>query len=90
MVVLLRRKLLKELKVLPKKEWYQVSNRDDDFENLLEETDFGFIVDKEGNLKALWIPEGQNEDSVPEEIVKLIVYCFGLDPRDKDNFGTIH
>lgn len=67
-----------------------MSDRDDDFENMLEETDYGFIVGSNGELKALWIPEGQDEDEVPESIAKLIVYCFGVDPRDEDNFGTIH
>lgn len=67
-----------------------MSDKDDDFETLLDDTDFGFIVDKDGNLKALWIPEDQDEQEVPESIVRLIKYCFGIDPTDEDNYGTIH
>ena len=60
------------------------------FENTLEEDDYGFILDKEGNLKGIWVPEGMEDEEVPEAIVLLIKEKWGVDPNDDLIYGTIH
>jgi hypothetical protein len=60
------------------------------FENTLEEDDYGFILDKEGNLKGIWVPEGMEDEDVPEPIVQLIKEKWGVDPNDDVIYGTIH
>ena len=60
------------------------------FENTLEEDDYGFILDKEGNLKGIWVPEGMEDEEVPEAIVQLIKEKWGVDPNDDVIYGTIH
>ena len=60
------------------------------FENTLEEDDYGFILDKEGNLKGIWVPEGMEDEEVPEAIVLLIKEKWGVDPNDDVIYGTIH
>ena len=32
------------------------------FENTLDEDDYGFILDQEGNLKGIWVPQGQEDE----------------------------
>lgn len=59
-----------------------------EFEEALSDTDFGLIVcGKTGRLKGLWIPEGQDEDNVPQTVVDLCVDYFGIDPNQKE---TLH
>ena len=60
------------------------------FDKTLEEDDYGFIVDKEGNLKGIWVPEGMEDEDVPEAIVQLIKEKWGVDPNDEVIYGTIH
>jgi len=62
------------------------------FEDALEDTDFGLIVcGKTGNLKGLWIPEGMDEEPVPENIVRMCVDIFGVDPEEfNDDEPTVH
>ena len=61
------------------------------FDEALDDEDFGFIVcGKTGKLKGLWIPEGQEEDNVPEVIIKLCVEFFGIDPEEFNDVPTIH
>lgn len=59
-----------------------------EFGDSLSDTDFGLIIcSKTGRLKGLWIPEGQDEDNVPQTVVDLCVDYFGIDPNEKD---TLH
>ena len=60
------------------------------FENTLEEDDYGFILDKEGRLKGIWIPQGSEDENVPDAIVQLLKDHWGIDPNDETNYGYIH
>lgn len=59
-------------------------------EDSLEEDDYGFILDKEGNLKGMWIPQSQEDEPVPEAIVALLKAHWGVDLTDPTEYGTIH
>ena len=52
------------------------------FEESLEHDDWGLIIDKNGRLKGLFIPEGCNEDDVPESIIQVCCNQFGIDPEE--------
>lgn len=61
------------------------------FENSLEDDDYGLVVGKDGSLKGIWVPKGlEHEKDVPSSIAKVCVEFFGLDPNDKNNYGTVH
>ena len=64
------------------------------FEDALDEEDWGLIINKEGKLKGLFIPDGKDEDDVPDEIIQLCIRYFGIDPEefygDKSDGQTIH
>lgn len=61
------------------------------FEDALSPTDFGFIVcGKTGILKGLWIPNGMDQEVVPEPIVKLCKEMFGVDPNDNEHAPILH
>jgi hypothetical protein len=60
------------------------------FEDTLEDDDYGFILDKEGNLKGIWVPQGSEDEDVPEAIVLLLKEKWGIDPNDDSNFGYLH
>ena len=53
------------------------------FEQALEDDDWGIIIGKDGTLKGMFIPEGQDEELVPEVIVKLCIDYFGIDPTQE-------
>jgi len=59
------------------------------FEESLEDDDWGLIIGKNGNLKGMFIPEGQQEEWVPESIVEICEKYFGVD-LDADNDNTLH
>jgi|TARA_B100000497_G_C7275337_1_gene191824 hypothetical protein len=52
------------------------------FEESLGESDWGLIIDKNGNLKGLFIPDGSNEDDVPDNIIQLCCQQFGINPNE--------
>jgi hypothetical protein len=60
------------------------------FNESLEEDDYGFILDKEGNLKGIWVPQGMEDAVVPDAIVHLLKDKWGIDITDDSNYGTIH
>ena len=64
------------------------------FEESLEHDDWGLIIDKNGRLKGLFIPDGSNEDDVPESIIQVCVTQFGINPDEfygPDNeHATLH
>jgi hypothetical protein len=60
------------------------------FEDALEEDDYGFMLDKDGNLKGIWIPQGHGQDEVPDAIIQLIKEKWGIDPNDESNYGYLH
>lgn len=49
------------------------------FEQSLEEDDWGIIIGKNGELKGMFIPEGEEETDVPPVIVKMCKDYFGID-----------
>lgn len=57
------------------------------FEQSLEEDDWGIIIGKNGELKGMFIPEGEEETDVPEVIVKMCKDYFGIDVTEE---VTIH
>lgn len=72
--------------------WRATMSKDKDieFEDALEPTDFGFIVcGKTGQLKGLWIPSEMDEEPVPQNIIDLCVEYFGVDP-DEFQENTVH
>jgi len=60
------------------------------FESTLDEDDYGFILDKDGKLKGIWVPQAHEDENVPEAIVQLLKDHWGIDPNDESNYGTIH
>ena len=52
------------------------------FEESLDNDDWGLIIDKDGQLKGLFIPDGSTEDDVPESIIQLCCSQFGIDPEE--------
>ena len=52
------------------------------FEESLDESDWGLIIDSKGQLKGLFIPDGKNEDDVPQSIINLCCQQFDIDPQE--------
>ena len=60
-------------------------------EEVLNNDDWGLIINKDGELKGLYIPKGQTEDEVPIAIQTLCERFFGVDWQDEEIFeNTIH
>lgn len=61
-----------------------------DFETSIDDTDYGFIVcSKTGKLKGIWIPEGSQEQPIPQSIVDICIQYFKLNPNEQTG-NTIH
>lgn len=63
----------------------------------LGEDDWAIIIGKDGNLKGLFIPEGSDEDEVPESIVHIMMDYYGvnfdeemLDEEETSDGHTLH
>ena len=52
------------------------------FEESLGDNDWGLIIDSKGNLKGLFIPDGSNEDDVPDSIMQMCITQFNIDPEE--------
>ena len=63
-------------------------NEELEFGDALDERDYGLIISEEGKLKGIWIPEGQDDDEIPEVIVELCKALFGIDPNTDNE--TLH
>lgn len=61
---------------------------DIEFGEALGEKDFGLIISEEGALKGIWIPDGQDDDPIPDVIVELCQKFFGIDPNNDNE--TLH
>jgi hypothetical protein len=48
-------------------------------EDQLGDEDWAIIIGKDGNLKGLFMPDGVDEDLVPESIVTIMADYFGVD-----------
>jgi hypothetical protein len=53
------------------------------FEDSLDEDDWGLIIGSDGSLKGLFIPEGHDDDEVPEAIIEICTKFFGVDPTEE-------
>ena len=53
------------------------------FEDALEDDDWGIIIGKDGTLKGMFIPEGEDDAAVPETIIKICKDYFGIDPTEE-------
>lgn len=61
------------------------------FADSLEDDDWGLIIGAEGQLKGLFIPEGKEDDLVPESIITICEQYFGVDlTQDNDINTTLH
>jgi hypothetical protein len=53
------------------------------FEESLEDDDWGLIIGNDGSLKGLYIPEGKDDEEVPETIIQICMDVFGIDPTEE-------
>ena len=61
--------------------------KDDEAKTLsaqLDEDDWAIIMGSDGNLRGLFIPDGKDEDLVPESIVEIMADYFGVDFDEED------
>jgi hypothetical protein len=59
----------------------------------LEEDDWALIIGSDGSLRGMFIPEGKDEDEVPESIVYIMENYYGIDFSDEEEPSdgqTIH
>lgn len=60
------------------------------FDDALSDSDYGLIVcGKTGKLKGIWVPDGSEDDVIPDTVANLCVHFFGVDPN-RDNEGNLH
>lgn len=59
-----------------------------EFEDALGERDYGLIISEEGKLKGIWIPEGQDDEEIPDAVVEICKMFFGIDPNEDNE--TVH
>ena len=63
-------------------------------EDVLDTDDWGLIINKNGDLKGLYVPKGQEDDEVPEAIMTLCEKYFGVDWEEEVVFmerqNTLH
>ena len=45
----------------------------------MNEDDWALIIGNDGNLKGMFIPDGKDEDEVPESIVYIMENYYGID-----------
>ena len=57
------------------------------FEETLDSDDWGLIIGKDGSLKGMFIPEGEEEEEIPESIIQICKRVYGIDPTEQ---VTIH
>lgn len=53
------------------------------FDDALEDEDWGLIIGKDGSLKGLFIPDGADDEEVPEVIVAICKDFFDIDPTEE-------
>jgi len=58
-------------------------------EEQLGEEDWAIIIGQDGNLKGLFIPDGKDEDVVPESIVAIMAEYFGVDFDEEINEADV-
>ena len=61
------------------------------FADTLDDDDYGLIIDKNGNIKGIWVPQHLEEEAeIPASIANLCETNFGVDPNDESCYHTIH
>ena len=61
------------------------------FSETLEEDDYGLIIDKNGNIKGIWVPKHlEDVEQLPSSIVHACKLYFDVDPNDESNYQTLH
>ena len=61
-----------------------------EFEDALEDDDWGLIISSTGELKGLFIPDGKEEEDVPQTIVEMCTRIFGIDVTQNYQENKIH
>jgi len=61
-----------------------------EFEDALEDDDWGLIISSTGELKGLFIPDGKEEEDVPQTIVEMCTRIFGIDVTQNYQENTLH
>jgi len=61
-----------------------MSDEKESFYDQLGDDDWALIIGTDGNLKGMFIPEGKDEDEVPESIVYIMENYFGIDFSNDD------
>ena len=61
-----------------------------EFEDALEDDDWGLIISASGELKGLFIPDGKEEEDVPQTIVEMCTRIFGIDVTQNYQENTLH
>jgi hypothetical protein len=61
-----------------------------EFENALAKDDYGLIVGKDGTVKGIWIPDGEDQNVIPDNIAKLCIEHFHFDPNEKVTEVRVH
>lgn len=59
------------------------------FTESLDDNDYGLIVDQDGELKGVWVPEGLESEDFPQAIVELCIETFGVDITDQEDSDSI-
>jgi hypothetical protein len=61
-----------------------------EFQDSLEDDDYGIIIGKDGMIKGIWIPRHlEHEDEIPAAIANLCEDSFGINPNDESVYHTI-
>ena len=60
------------------------------FEASLDNQDYGLIIcGKTGVLKGIFIPEGLEDEIIPEPVAKICLDYFNIDPNEEEEV-TLH
>lgn len=57
-------------------------------EDQIEDGDWAIIISSDGNLRGVYIPDGQDEDQVPNSIVHIMSECFSVDFKEEVDTST--
>jgi hypothetical protein len=61
-----------------------------EFQDSLEDDDYGIIIGKDGMIKGIWIPRHlEYEDEIPAAIANMCEDTFGINPNDEALYHTI-
>lgn len=62
-----------------------------EFQDTLDNDDYGIIIGKDGTIKGIWIPKQlENEQQIPDTIANFCKKNFEVDPNDETCYHTIH